>query len=74
MPTPGQDLFSSILRVSAAVVKPAHSGMGVTLEWDLANEQLVGTFKIPIQLKVNHDTGECIITAQDFVSDHPNPS
>lgn len=71
MQTPGQDVFRAILRIYAGVIKPEHSGMGVTLEWDLLEEELRGTFKIPIQMKVDRDTGEYIVSAQDFVSDRP---
>lgn len=69
MTTPGQDMFRSILRVSAGKIDPMHDGMGVTLEWDLANQELRGTFRIPIQAQIDNETGEYIVTAQDFVSD-----
>lgn len=71
MATPGQEMFGAILRVYAGTIKPAYSSMGVTLEWDLPNEQLRGTFTIPIQMKVDTETGEYVISAQDFVVDPP---
>lgn len=67
--TASQDIFRAILRVSTGVLTPAYNDMGVTLEWDLPNQLLKGTFKIPIQGVVDAQTGRYIIAAQEFVSD-----
>ena len=74
MQAPGQDLFRALLRVSTGTVKPMFVDSGVILEWDLANQELRANIRIPIETKVSNETGEYIITSQDFVSDRLPPS
>jgi hypothetical protein len=74
MGTPGEDLFSSVLRVAKSTVKPAHQGMGVKIQWDLDNLELRGTFVIPLQTQINAETGEYIVTSQDFTEPPTNTS
>lgn len=71
MQTSGQDLFRAILRLAKATVKPSFSDMGVTLNWDLENLELTGTFRIPLDTNIDITTGEYIVTAQDFADDPP---
>ena len=69
MQTPGQDLFRALLRVAKSTVKPNFDGMGATLSWDLENLELRGTVIIPIQTMIDIQTGEYIITSQNFADD-----
>ena len=69
MQTPGQDLFRAILRAAKSNVKSNYSGMGVKLDWNLETQELNGTFIIPIQGKISTETGEYVISSQDFAND-----
>lgn len=71
MQTPGQDLFRAILRVSNGKKDPMFEEYGVTLEWNLEMKELKGTFSIPIQGRIDSESGEYIVLAQNFVSDPP---
>ncbi len=71
MQTPGQDLFRAILRLSKSTIKPNFSDMGVNLSWDLQNLELKGDFTIPLQTAIDSQSGEYIVTAQDFASEPP---
>lgn len=73
MQTPGQDLFRALLRVTTGTVKPMFSGSGVNLEWDLTNQELRAVVRIPIETKIDNESGEYIVTSQDFVSDRLPP-
>ena len=66
MSYPGQDLFTAVLRVAKSTSKPAYSDAGVNIQWDMDNGELVGNFRIPLKTEINDETGEYIVTAQDF--------
>lgn len=74
MQTPGQDLFRAILRAAKANIKSNYSDMGVKLNWNLENEELSGTFVIPIRGRISSETGEYLINSQDFADDPPSTS
>lgn len=71
MQTPGQDLFRAILRVSSGKVDPMYEEYGVSLSWDLERQEVKGTFAIPLQGRIDAESGEYILVARDFVSDPP---
>ena len=71
MATPGQNLFSSILRVAKSTIKPQFSSNGVVLQWDLDNLMLTGTFSIPLKTEIDATSGEYIVTSQDFAEEPP---
>ncbi|MBE9193252.1 hypothetical protein IQ230_23480 [Gloeocapsopsis crepidinum LEGE 06123] len=73
MQTPGQSLFSAILKVAKSKLKPQYSDIGVKVQWDLDNLELRGTFAIPLKTEINVDTGEYIVTSQDFTESSVNP-
>ena len=72
MQTPSADLFRAILRASKATVNSAFFERGVTLDWNLDNGELKGTFSIPVQGVVNNETGKLEVSAKEFLEE-PNP-
>lgn len=74
MQSSGQSLFSAILRVAKSTIKSNFSDAGVKVEWDLDNQELTGTFRIPLQTRIDETTGEYIVTSQDFAENLPPAS
>lgn len=67
MATASEDLFKSILKVANSQVKPEFSTSGVKLQWDIDNQEVTGTFTIPLKAQINPETGQYILTPQDFL-------
>ena len=65
MEAPSEQLFKAALRASKCMNIPPFAGMGVTLEWDMTNKELRGTFKLPLKSEIDLKTGEYKLTAED---------
>lgn len=72
MQTPSQHLFTAILRATLARLRPGYQSGGVSIEWDLGNEELRGTFTIPIKANIDGSSGEYVVTTQEFLEEPPN--
>lgn len=73
MQHPGQNLFAAILKVAKATIKPNYSDSGVDLQWDLENFELRGSFLLPLKTEIDAETGEYIVTSQDFTEPEQTP-
>lgn len=66
-PSLAQELLTALVAVNLGRLKSGYAMGSVSLDWQLGEDKVVGSFELPLRKRLDPQTGALIIEAADFI-------